>query len=464
MPYVADPTNDSQPSEIETLESAAAEFRAIKRYIRVGVLAGTQALYDEMVLVRDAMLAAANTATALVNFAGAWSGLTGALAVPASVSHNDDIWELNYDVADVTAEEPGVSAAWQLVRTTSAQITHGSQTVYDALTKNPVSGWNNPVVNGRMRVAQDQTTYVAAAQNSYILDQWQYGGSGTAVVTASRTADGPDDSPYCLGLQVTTAQAVLGANDFAEFKQPIEGYNIAHLVEKPMFVRFRVKSNKIGKYAAVLRNGGASFAFVHSFNVTAIDTWETITFPVPDGLPSDAGVTWHSGNNVGLFLRIVCAAGSSLLTATENAWQAAAVLGGIGMSNLLDTIGNYMKITDLEIGNSDVGQASEVIPYEQELERCRRYWRKSLPLVGAATGAGTITFALGLDATSMRTTAPTIGLNNGSGAILEPLVGSRDLTGFSAASPEYIDGTSAGLTTGKTYILKAGRLTYSARI
>lgn len=56
--------------------------------------------------------AAAGAATSAANFKGAWATLSGALAIPASVSHSGVIWTLTESVADVTAEVPGVSAKW----------------------------------------------------------------------------------------------------------------------------------------------------------------------------------------------------------------------------------------------------------------------------------------------------------------------------------------------------------------
>lgn len=56
--------------------------------------------------------AAAASALAAANFKGDWSGLTGALAVPAAVSHAGAAWLLLSDVADVTAHTPGVSGVW----------------------------------------------------------------------------------------------------------------------------------------------------------------------------------------------------------------------------------------------------------------------------------------------------------------------------------------------------------------
>jgi len=52
-----------------------------------------------------------------VNSKGEWSNLTGALNIPASVSHNDNLWILANDLADVTASEPSdTNPDWQIVK------------------------------------------------------------------------------------------------------------------------------------------------------------------------------------------------------------------------------------------------------------------------------------------------------------------------------------------------------------
>lgn len=60
----------------------------------------------------DRAQAAALAAESAANYAGAWSSLTGPLTVPASAFHNGKFWILLSDVADVTANEPGISANW----------------------------------------------------------------------------------------------------------------------------------------------------------------------------------------------------------------------------------------------------------------------------------------------------------------------------------------------------------------
>lgn len=64
----------------------------------------------------DASRILAETATtnalSAMNFKGDWASLSGPLARPATVQHNNSVWLLMRDVANVAAEVPGVSTAW----------------------------------------------------------------------------------------------------------------------------------------------------------------------------------------------------------------------------------------------------------------------------------------------------------------------------------------------------------------
>lgn len=74
---------------------------------------------NDNTLICEAGAQAAQVAIASSHFKGAWSTLTGALAVPASVFHNGAFWVLLSDVADVTAKVPGVAAEWKEAQTVS---------------------------------------------------------------------------------------------------------------------------------------------------------------------------------------------------------------------------------------------------------------------------------------------------------------------------------------------------------
>lgn len=74
---------------------------------------------NDNTVICEAGAQAAQVAIASAHFKGAWSTLTGALAVPASVFHNGAFWVLLSNVANVTAKVPGVAAEWEEAQTVS---------------------------------------------------------------------------------------------------------------------------------------------------------------------------------------------------------------------------------------------------------------------------------------------------------------------------------------------------------
>lgn len=84
----------------------------------------------------DAASSAAAAATAAANYKGGWSSLTGALNIPASVSHSSKVWLLLSNLADVTAKEPGVDPEWELLTATGV-TRFNSYSSADSLTLAP---------------------------------------------------------------------------------------------------------------------------------------------------------------------------------------------------------------------------------------------------------------------------------------------------------------------------------------
>ena len=121
MPTAA-PTLTAAPTSPDRADRAtfAARAVALDDWTKNSHVPELQALGDNV--YANAVEAAASAVTcnsvttiaaAAANYKGLWSALTGALNMPASVSHNGNYWALNANLADVTAATPGVSASWQ---------------------------------------------------------------------------------------------------------------------------------------------------------------------------------------------------------------------------------------------------------------------------------------------------------------------------------------------------------------
>jgi len=133
---------------------------------------------------------AAQQAAALIGFRGLWSEQTGALARPASVLHENELWALASDVTDVTAHEPSeASTVWALVRESAERVAYGESNVAAALDSLGVSvGLLNAASPGVMlnsRFAHNSrgvaSGSVTLSANQRAWDCWKAGASGAVV-------------------------------------------------------------------------------------------------------------------------------------------------------------------------------------------------------------------------------------------------------------------------------------------
>lgn len=99
----------------------------------------------EMEALATATNGSAEIALGVANYKGGWSSLSGAINMPASVSHGGEFYILTSNLPDVTTDEPGVSAVW-----ISPWKDHYTKTQIDTMltgqvaffaTENPPTGW-----------------------------------------------------------------------------------------------------------------------------------------------------------------------------------------------------------------------------------------------------------------------------------------------------------------------------------
>jgi hypothetical protein len=215
----------------------------------------------------DDMSAAVGAAEALINFQGAWSALSGSLDMPASVSHAGSVYALTTNVADVTAHTPGVSAAWQVIRADSAQISHGTGTVNDALTSGAVLGHKNLLLNGGFEI--NQRALIDANSGDYCLDGWHVL-SQTGEVRVAQMPNPETGAPW--GIWVMQPSAVAKRIGLG---QVIEASRCASVVSSVVnaFARVKLSTSGLLRWAVLEWTGSADSV---SRNVVA--NWASTTY------------------------------------------------------------------------------------------------------------------------------------------------------------------------------------------
>lgn len=96
-------------------------------------------------------------ASASANFKGLWTDLPASLSVPSACFYNGAYWMLLYDVANVSAEEPGVSAAWEEIQL--------MEIVRTPISVSPISGATSVSPSPELSATAYQNVYESDTRN-----------------------------------------------------------------------------------------------------------------------------------------------------------------------------------------------------------------------------------------------------------------------------------------------------------
>jgi hypothetical protein len=312
---------------------------------------------------------------------GAWSAGSSTLA-RTTVSFSSTGSKVSFSAAPQVSIVPFVEdilAFDDAMSLTAAQKAQGRQNAYaapfDALAQNGMQ------INGAMIVDQEHAGALVAAATSYVVDGWIVTKSGTVVVAGQQVSDAPPNFTNSLKVTVTTAEASLGASDYAVIVQQLEGYRVARLSfgnanALPVSIGFWVKAHRAGTYSGSTRNGANNRAYPFNFTINASDTWEYKTVTIP----GDTTGTWLATTGIGLSICFAVATGSSL-TGTANTWVASNLLGVTGTTNGVAATSDVFQLTGVtvlpgtEVPSSD-RSALIVRPYDVELQLARRYYEQ----------------------------------------------------------------------------------------
>ena len=249
----------------------------------------------------------------------------------------------------------------------------------------------NRIINGAMVISQRYgTSSSTMTSNVYSLDRYfnYFSSSGTATVQQSTTA--PTGFVNSMVYTVGTADTSVGAGDYVEFEQRIEGYNVADLGfgtanAKTVTLSFWVRSSLIGTYCVNLRNNANNRAYIAEYTISVANTWEQKTVTIA----GDTTGTWVTDNSTGLTVGFALMAGSTYQQAAGS-WGATSY--GFASSNQVNwmaTSSNTFYITGVQLEQNTSATPFERRLYNQELANCQRYYQ-TLPFDGGYVAVGAV--------------------------------------------------------------------------
>lgn len=186
VPSAALPIPDSAD-----LSTWPARMKELHRWMRNDAAPAMSALGEASYQNALHAVAMADSAAGAANFKGAWSALTGALNMPASVSHSGRLWLLTANLANVATATPGVSGSWLDVSNFLMGVSTASnaRTALDVYSKAEVLALSvkpNLIDNSNFAINQkgvSGTVSLAAGVSGH--DRWCGGAAGCTYTFAS---------------------------------------------------------------------------------------------------------------------------------------------------------------------------------------------------------------------------------------------------------------------------------------
>ena len=242
--------------------------------------------------------------------------------------------------------------------------------------------FKNLIINGDMSIAQRG---ISSSSLSGYTSCDRFTATNNALDQLAGTLSQISDAPSGSGLSksfkftVTTPETTLEADEYQTIQHRIEGQNLQHLKyntssAESLTLSFWVKSSVTGTYATGLylidnnRNIGTTYT------INSANTWEkkTLTF-----VGDTSGIIGND-NTEGLRLWFILGAGSTFNNSDNTSWDtySSGRLGYGTSNNLLTTSSATWQITGLQLEVGTSASDFEFLPYDVNLQRCKRYFQR----------------------------------------------------------------------------------------
>ena len=189
----------------------------------------------------------------------------------------------------------------------------------------------------------------------------------------------------CTTADTSTGAAEYNAVFFSLEANSLQDLNYGTSAAKSLTVSFWVRSNKTGTYILELKDSDNTRSISQSYTISSADTWEkkTLTFA------GDTTGTLDNDNAASFLVQFALAAGSDYTSGSlQTSWGAETTANRyVGQVNLADSTSNEWYMTGLQVEAGDTASEFEFLPYDVNLQRCKRYFE----ICGAAFTGGTST-------------------------------------------------------------------------
>jgi hypothetical protein len=239
-------------------------------------------------------------------------------------------------------------------------------------------GFRNRIINGDMRIDQRNAgaSVTLTAGGIYTVDRWQGVEDTDGGMTAQQDSSAPAGFVNSVKCTTTTADGTLTTTQNVQFRQAIEGLNVADLAwgtanAKTVTLSFWVRSSLTGTFGGSLRNSAVNRSYPFTYSISVADTWEQKSITIA----GDTTGTWLTTNGIGVTLTFGLGAGPDR-SGTAGAWNSNNNTSATGAVSVIGTLNATWYITGVQLEVGSVATPFERRPYGTELALCQRYYIK----------------------------------------------------------------------------------------
>jgi len=242
-------------------------------------------------------------------------------------------------------------------------------------TADSLQGFRNRLINSDMRIDQRNAGAAVTLSSSGVfpVDRFQCDEDTDGVMTGQQSTTAPTGFINSLLITTTTADASLGATQYAAVLQKIEGTNVSDLGwgtanAKTVTLSFWVRSSLTGTFGGALANSAWNRSYPFTYSISAANTWEQKSITIA----GDTSGTWLTTTGIGLRLIFGLGVGSTY-SGTANAWAGSTLFSTTGAVSVIGTLNATWYITGAQLEVGSVATPFERRDYGRELIMCQRY-------------------------------------------------------------------------------------------
>ncbi len=247
----------------------------------------------------------------------------------------------------------------------------------------PQTFFKNRLINGVGPYLNFRGPQTAMSNGDYFVDRWAYiSDAGSAVVNGAVLSHLGKDY---VGVDVTTADAVLPAGSNYIVRQRIEGVNVADFLigtadAKRITLSFKSAHSKTGTYCVAFLNEALNRSYVAEYTQSVANAEENHAIT----LDLDTAGVWLTGaNETGLDVSFCLGAGATYQT-TPDSWSAGRYHATSNQVNAMDSTSNFFRLRDIQLELGDTATEPEIVDRETVRARCARYFQSSYTESGAS--------------------------------------------------------------------------------